>query len=102
MSENTGSESVVSDSAKPHGGHAGDGGLKASLVGEYRTAEVVKVVSYDLELTANYGRPSRCNLQVKLDGPNDNLDPSSARLSIWLSSRSEGTEPGTWMWPPRV
>lgn len=32
------------------------------------------------------------NLQVYLDG-ND---------SYWATSRREGEEPGTWMWPPRV
>jgi hypothetical protein len=33
-----------------------------------------------------------CNLQVHLDG----------RDTHWATSRTEGTEPGTWAWPPRV
>ena len=36
--------------------------------------------------------PSSANVQVFLDG-ND---------VFWATSRSEGTEPGTWAWPPRV
>jgi hypothetical protein len=32
------------------------------------------------------------NLTVLLDGPD----------SHWATSRHEGTEPGTWMWPERV
>ncbi len=33
-----------------------------------------------------------CNLHVLLDG----------ELTLWATSRAEGTEPGTWSWPPRV
>jgi hypothetical protein len=33
-----------------------------------------------------------CNLRVFLDGPGD----------IWVTSRVEGTGPGTWRWPPRA
>lgn len=35
---------------------------------------------------------SAANLQVFLDG-ND---------AYWATSRTEGTEPGTWAWPPRA
>lgn len=33
-----------------------------------------------------------CNLHVLLDG----------ELTAWVTSRPEGTGPGTWVWPPRV
>lgn len=33
-----------------------------------------------------------CNLHVLLDG----------ELTHWITSRQEGTEPGTWSWPPRA
>lgn len=33
-----------------------------------------------------------CNLHVLLDG----------ELTHWATSRPEGTDPGTWSWPPRV
>lgn len=33
-----------------------------------------------------------CNLQVQLDGTDTH----------WATSRPEGTEPGTWAWPPRA
>lgn len=36
--------------------------------------------------------PGMANLQVMLDG-ND---------VYWATSRHEGSEPGTWAWPPRV
>jgi hypothetical protein len=36
--------------------------------------------------------PAMANLQVLLDG-ND---------VYWATSRHEGTEPGTWAWPPRA
>lgn len=32
------------------------------------------------------------NLQLMLDGAD----------GLWLTSRTEGTKPGTWAWPPRV
>lgn len=38
-----------------------------------------------------FGGPA-ANLQVVLDG-ND---------TYWATSRVEGTDPGTWAWPPRV
>lgn len=38
------------------------------------------------------GDPSVVNAQALLDG-ND---------SLWITSVHEGTEPGTWSWPPRV
>ncbi|MFG3050341.1 hypothetical protein ACGFZP_05205 [Kitasatospora sp. NPDC048239] len=33
-----------------------------------------------------------CNLHVLLDG----------ELTLWVTSRAEGAEPGTWAWPPRT
>lgn len=33
-----------------------------------------------------------CNLQVLLDGPD----------TLWVTSRKQGAEPGTWAWPPRA
>jgi hypothetical protein len=38
-----------------------------------------------------FGGPA-ANLQVHLDG----MD------AYWATSRTEGTEPGTWAWPPRT
>lgn len=36
--------------------------------------------------------PSMANLSVALDGTD----------TYWATSRHEGTEPGTWAWPPRA
>lgn len=36
--------------------------------------------------------PSGCNLQVTLDGAD----------GLWVTSRTEGTEPSTWSSPPRA
>ena len=55
-----------------------------ALAGHTYPAAVVRVFSDD-------GEPV-INLQVLLDG-ND---------TYWATSRKEGTEPGTWCWPPRV
>jgi hypothetical protein len=38
-----------------------------------------------------FGGPA-ANLQVHLDGTD----------TYWATSRTEGTEPGTWAWPPRT
>ncbi|WP_033818893.1 hypothetical protein [Kitasatospora sp. MBT63] len=35
--------------------------------------------------------PDTVSLQVALDGPD----------GAWVTSRTEGTGPGTWAWPPR-
>lgn len=34
----------------------------------------------------------KVNLKVSLDGPD----------TVWVTSVVEGTEPGTWHWPPRA
>lgn len=39
------------------------------------------------------------NLQVFLDGPNDHQNGPGV---MWVGSVPEGTEPGTWHWPPRT
>ncbi|HEV2704942.1 MAG TPA: hypothetical protein VGV59_03400 [Pyrinomonadaceae bacterium] len=42
------------------------------------------------------------NLQVIVDGTNDGYESSTG--TVWKTScnYSEGREPGTWHWPPRV
>lgn len=49
--------------------------------GQVYPAQIVRVFS-----------PSSANLQVFLDGSDQ----------YWATSRSEGSNPGTWSWPPRV
>ncbi|MGW6913725.1 hypothetical protein ACWGB8_07885 [Kitasatospora sp. NPDC054939] len=46
--------------------------------------------SYPAVITRAF--PAGCNLQVHLDGVD----------AHWATTRPEGTEPGTWSWPPRV
>jgi hypothetical protein len=42
-------------------------------------------------IVRTFGGPA-ANLQVVLDGTD----------SFWVTSRTEGTEPGTWAWPERT
>lgn len=53
------------------------------------TAEVGQVYP---AVSVRVWTPGMANLQVMLDG-ND---------VYWATSRHEGTEPGTWAWPPRA
>lgn len=52
-----------------------------AAAGDVFPATVVRVGPRDL-----------CNLQVALDGAD----------GLWVTSRAEGTEPGTWAWPVRT
>jgi hypothetical protein len=46
---------------------------------------------YPAMVVRRFGDNPYINLQVFLDGPD----------SYWATSRGEGSEPGTWTWPPR-
>jgi hypothetical protein len=65
--------------------------LNPGKVGDVRCATIVRVWPGD----------GACNLQVFLDGDNDNDAGGAAsnRLALWLTSRLEGTAPGTWAAP---
>jgi hypothetical protein len=70
-------------------GHKGATGHVAHLgnhaeAGQVFPATIVRVWG------ANPG--SACNLQVLLDGTD----------TYWATSRTEGTTPGNWSWPPRT
>jgi hypothetical protein len=47
---------------------------------------------YPANVVRTFGGDHSVNLQVQLDGYD----------TYWATSRREGTEPGTWCWPPRV
>lgn len=61
--------------------------------GEHRPAIIVKVWNKET---------GSVNLQVFMDGTNDNL--YDGRLAIWTTSvvYSEEPKPGTWHWPERA
>jgi TPP-dependent pyruvate/acetoin dehydrogenase alpha subunit len=70
-------------------------GVRADSVGKYRPAIIVET----------WGENSpHVNLRVFLDGSNDCKHDEKGNVipaSEWSTSRMEGTEPGTWRWPPR-
>ena len=61
-------------------------GAQAHIGNEAAAGQVFPAVS------VRVWTPAMANLQVLLDG-ND---------VYWATSRHEGTEPGTWAWPPRA
>jgi hypothetical protein len=78
---------------KPADGEAGVPELRGPLntisVGDEFPAVVVR----PWHTPGQYAQGSSClNAQALLDGPH----------SLWVLSAHEGTEPGTWRWPPRA
>lgn len=64
----------------------GSGGVRNPVrVGQVYPAEVVAVFHPEADNPV-------ANLVVQLDG----------LAQHWATSRAEGTEPGTWHWPPRI
>lgn len=77
--------------AVPGGGHdvavyGWHAGAQAHIGNSAEAGQVYPAVS------VRVWTPGMANLQVLLDG-ND---------VYWATSRHEGTEPGTWAWPPRA
>lgn len=70
-----------------------EGGPKA---GEHRPAIIVKVWEDPPRPT------SACQLQVFMDGDGTPSMNDGAPNVVWLTSRLQGTGPGTWHWPEYV
>jgi hypothetical protein len=77
-----------------YGSH--DRGINQWALGRERPAIVVSVWPNE------YGpNVPGVNLQVFTDGSNDlfNVVNQTASPTVWVTSRAEGTTPGTWSWP---
>lgn len=71
--------------------HEGEDGTVNHLDAGEEVAAVVVRVFHDYPAPEG-GTRDACNLRLLIDG--------STRLP-WVTSRHEGTEPGTWHWPER-